>query len=39
METVRYLCEFFFCNLWHYVQLLVLAAVVCDCFYQINNTA
>lgn len=29
MEIVKYICEFFFCNFWHFVELylLVCAAV------------
>ena len=28
METVKYLCEFFFCNFWHYLELLILVSVM-----------
>ena len=28
METVKYLCEFFFCNFWHWLGLLIILAVV-----------
>ena len=27
METVKYLCEFFFGNFWHYVGLLLILAL------------
>ena len=28
MEAVKYLCEFFFCDFWHYLGLLLLVAVL-----------
>ena len=28
MEVVKYLCEFFFCDIWHYLGLLLLVAVL-----------
>ena len=30
METVKYLCEFFFGNFWHWLGLLVMLCVVCN---------
>lgn len=28
METVQYLCEFFFGNFWHYIGLVILVGIV-----------
>lgn len=28
METAKYLCEFFFCNFWHFLGLWVLLATI-----------
>ena len=28
-ETVRYLCEFFFCHFWHFIGLWIIVATVC----------
>jgi hypothetical protein len=28
MEVIKYLCEFFFCNFWHYMGLLIMIYVV-----------
>ncbi len=31
MEIVKYLCEFFFCNFWHFCGLVIVLAVAgCD---------
>lgn len=27
MEIIKYLCEFFFCDIWHYLGLLLLVGV------------
>lgn len=29
MEIVEYLCEFFFCNFWHWLGLLFIVAIIC----------
>lgn len=36
MEIVKYLCEFFFCDGWHYIMLLLLVAVS-RAVPQVNN--
>lgn len=28
METAKYLCEFFFCNFWHWLGLTIMLCVV-----------
>lgn len=28
METVKFVCEFFFCNFWHWLGLLIYLAVM-----------
>ena len=28
MEIAKYLCEFFFCNFWHFIELLLIAAAI-----------
>lgn len=28
MEIVKYLCEFFFCNFWHFLELLIILATI-----------
>ena len=28
MSVVKYLCEFFFCNFWHFVGLIVLVGLL-----------
>lgn len=28
METVRYLCEFFFCDFWHFLELLCIVGLM-----------
>ena len=30
MEIVKYLCEFFFTNFWHFIGLLLLACAISD---------
>ena len=30
METVKFICEFFFGNFWHWLGLLVMLCVVCN---------
>ena len=30
METVRFICEFFFDNFWHWLGLLLILCVVCN---------
>ena len=29
MEEVRFLCEFFFCNFWHWLGLWFIVATIC----------
>ena len=38
METVKYICEFFFCNFWHWLGLcLVLMSATRGFQFVINN--
>ena len=29
MEIVQYICEFFFCNFWHYLGLVFILLIIC----------
>ena len=29
METVRFICEFFFGNLWHWLGLVIIVMIIC----------
>lgn len=29
MNVVKYLCEFFFCNFWHYLELCLMLVLLC----------
>lgn len=29
MNVVKYLCEFFFCNFWHYLELCLVLVLLC----------
>lgn len=37
MEIVKYICEFFFTNFWHWLGLLILLAVIFGSVTKINN--
>ena len=38
MEIVKYLCEFFFCNFWHWLGLFVMLIFVHPFAYGMFNT-
>lgn len=36
MNVVKYLCEFFFCNFWHFLELCLVLVLLCRWNYNIN---